>query len=145
DRLPYLAVSHDDGRTWGRPMMIAAPSVREASLPGIDVRPDGAVAVDYMGSANSPGPPYDQPDTCIDAARCAQEGEYFLTGVVPARYARATWNVYLTVTPTGSASRPVFASQSLNNPMDPLIRGDCGPTRCREEYDFLDVEFGPDG
>lgn len=145
DRLPYLAVSRDGGRTWARPMMIAAPGVREATLPGIDVTPSGAVAIDYMASTNSPGPPYEQPEACLDVARCGEEGERFFDGSVPARYSRATWNAYLTVAARPIARNPTFASQSLNNPKDPLVRGDCGPIRCREEFDFLDVEFGPDG
>jgi hypothetical protein len=145
DRLPYLAVSRDGGRTWGRPMMIAAPGVREATLPGVDVTPRGAVAIDYMASTNSPGPPYEQPETCVDVVRCGEEGQRFFDGGVPARYARATWNAYLTVAARPSARNPIFASQSLNDPKDPLVRGDCGPIRCREEFDFLDVEFGADG
>ena len=44
-----------------------------------------------------------------------------------------------------SGRNPLFASESLNDPRDPIIRGDCGPIRCRVEADFLDVEFGPGG
>ena len=49
DGLPYLAVSRDDGSTWGKPMMIGPPGMEEAVLPGIDVGAPGRIAVVYMG------------------------------------------------------------------------------------------------
>jgi hypothetical protein len=40
-RLPYLAVSRNGGKTFGEPLMVSPPGIREASLPAIDVGGDG--------------------------------------------------------------------------------------------------------
>ena len=50
DDRPYLSISHDSGATWSRPMMVAAPGVRMASLPALDVGRPGRIAMAYMGA-----------------------------------------------------------------------------------------------
>lgn len=50
DRKPYLAISRNGGRTWGKPINIGPPVLSAASLPGIDVGRPGRIAVDYMGT-----------------------------------------------------------------------------------------------
>ena len=40
---------------------------------------------------------------------------------------------------------PVFYSGTVNDPKDPLTRGDCGPRRCQDAVDFIDVVISPDG
>ncbi|MFN2524807.1 MAG: sialidase family protein [Actinomycetota bacterium] len=52
DGLPYLAISEDGGESFGSPLMVGAPGVRDASLPSIDVDIDnpGKVALLYMGT-----------------------------------------------------------------------------------------------
>lgn len=122
DRLPYLAVSRDGGVSWDEPLMIAAPGVAETVLPGMAIGPDGALALVYMGSTNSPGPPF------------AADG-----------YDDVTWNGYVTYVQEPTADRPLLATVSLNDPAQPLIHGTCGPFRCQAEFDFIDVQFGPDG
>ena len=122
DRLPYLAISRDGGQTWGKPLMIAPPGVKEANLPGIDIGAAGKIAIVYMGSENSPGKPFP-----------------------PDRYESVTWNGYVTMTTNALANDPIFYSASLNDPHEPLVKGRCGPFRCQAEYDFIDVNIGPDG
>jgi hypothetical protein len=39
----------------------------------------------------------------------------------------------------------VFYSGSVNNDNDPMALGACGPRRCYEAYDFIDVVVGFDG
>jgi hypothetical protein len=122
DRLPYLAISRNGGKKWTKPIMIAAPGVKEASLPSVDVGDTGKVALIYMGSTNSPGRPWNA-------------GEY----------AKVTWNGYMTISSDALAQSPVFYSAPVNNPKDPLIGGECGPFRCQAAFDFLDVVIAPDG
>lgn len=55
-RLPYLSVSRDGGQKWSRPLMIAAPGVREVNLLSIDVGKPGNVAFSYMGTKDRKHP-----------------------------------------------------------------------------------------
>ncbi len=48
--LPYLTISRDHGRRWSKPMMIAAPGVREARHEAVTATGSGHVAVSYLGS-----------------------------------------------------------------------------------------------
>jgi hypothetical protein len=119
NRLPYLVVSTDGGNTWGSPMMVGRPGVVEASLPSIDLGRDGLVAIAYMGTQGAPGPDGD--------------------------YAQVEWDGYVTTTRTALRERPLFFSVSVNDPADPLLRGECPQTKCGPVYDFIDVVVAPDG
>lgn len=127
DLLPYLAVSQDGGETWSDPVPIAPPGVTQSALPAIAIAPSGPVgkiAMAYMGSVNAPGAPYRIP---------------------AADYEGATWNAYLTVTSNGLSGRPRFHTATINDVDDPLVIGKCGTLRCGPEYEFIDVQVGPDG
>jgi hypothetical protein len=60
DRLPYLAVSGDGGKTWGSPKPAAPPGVKEAWGPAMALAPNGTLAFAYYASTSSPGPPFDE-------------------------------------------------------------------------------------
>ncbi len=127
DLLPYLAVSTDDGETWSEPVPVAPPGITQTSLPAVAIGPRGPagkIAIAYMGSTNAPGAPYR-----IDAG--AYEG--------------ATWSGYLTVTQNALSRNPLFHTGTINGTEDPLVVGKCGTLRCGAEYDFIDVQVGPDG
>jgi hypothetical protein len=51
--LPYLVFSRDHGRTWSRPMMIAAPGVRQVIHTAIAATGSGRVAISYLGSTST--------------------------------------------------------------------------------------------
>ncbi len=136
DRLPYLAVSKDGGKKWSKPMMIGPPGLSEANLPGIDVGKPGAVAVVYMGSENSPGPPFRTAPPCVNVFPCR---------FIPDGYEDVTWNGYLTITEDVFAKNPVFYSATVNDKREPLVTMDCGPGRCQDVLDFIDVVIGSDG
>ncbi|MDQ3645561.1 MAG: glycoside hydrolase [Actinomycetota bacterium] len=124
DRLPYLAISRDGGKTWADPMMIGPPGLKESLLPGIDVGAPGKLVVHYMGSTNSPwrGPGTSGSDQ------------------------DTRWNGYLTMTVNALAPRPVFYSATENDPKEPLWVGSCGPDPERCSWgDFFDVVIGVDG
>jgi hypothetical protein len=110
DRLPYLSVSRNHGRTWTTPNMIAAPGVTEAALPSLVAGLPGQVAFTYYGSLNSPGPPFPPPPEDLVA-----------TGT--AAWADVTWNVYITETFDGLAPRPFLWSAAINDPASPSWYG----------------------
>jgi hypothetical protein len=122
DRLPYLARSADRGVTWGTPIMIAPPGLNEAALLQMAVGGNGKIAIVYYGSQNSPGKPWSDAD-----------------------YAETTWAAYISITLDGQEEQPLFYTAPLHDPTDPLIRGTCGPLRCQEVFDFIDIRIGPDG
>lgn len=120
DRLPYLSVSTDHGRTWGPERMIGPPGLTEANIPTITAGRAGGIAVLYMGTTTDYG----------YGAR---------------NYGKAGWSGYITVSTNALDGDPVFTSTTANPLTDPLIRGNCGPGRCGNVFDFLDVIVAPDG
>lgn len=140
DRLPYLAVSRDGGATWSEPMMVGPPDLTEAALPQLIVGGTGKLAFAYVGSTNAPGGPI-PPRDCVedpDPNGCVFAGE-------GRDYSNATWNGYIGTTVDALADRPTFHTAPVNSPADPLVVGECGPIRCQEVFDFIDVRIGPDG
>ncbi|MDQ3953634.1 MAG: glycoside hydrolase, partial [Actinomycetota bacterium] len=139
NRLPYLAVSRDGGESWSKPLMVGPPGLEEAALPSLALGGPGKVAVVYMGSTNSPGKPFHESDDCKpDPVYCFSQ-LFFLGPEDPERYEKVTWNAYMTVTADALDRTPAFQSVSINDPSDPMVRGTCGPIRCKAVYDFLDV------
>ncbi|MGH2753730.1 MAG: hypothetical protein ACRDLB_04795, partial [Actinomycetota bacterium] len=126
DRLPYLAVSKNDGKKWTKPMMVGAPGVKEANLPALDVGGNGEIALTYMGSENSPF------KAGAENAEDAAETE-------DPDYSKTTWNGYMMISANADAARPVFYSATVNDKKDPIYRGECGPGRCGAVYDFIDI------
>jgi len=141
DRLAYLSVSRDEGKSWSQPLMVAPPGVNETSLPAIDVGASGKIAMVFLGTKNSPGP---RPDGTFPGEGDCPPATDACNGDPP-QYANTIWNGYLTVTDEALAPSPLFVSVPVNDSADPLIRGACGPIRCQAEFDFIDVIVGPDG
>lgn len=135
DRLPYLSISKDEGKTWSKPMMVGAPGLREANLPSLDVGAPGHVAIAYMGSENSPGMPFPEFGECTAIGACPE----------PDKYKKVSWNGYMTETHNALDNDPLFYSGTVNNKKDPLIRGTCGPGRCKAVFDFIDIVISPKG
>lgn len=146
DRIPYVAVSRDGGETWGAPIRVAPPELKEANLPNMDLDEKGRLVFVYMGSTNSPGSPFPNDSACSfgDKPEEAVSCPGFEAAAAEV-YAEVTWNGYISLTRNPLHANPVFETAPANDPADPLIRGQCGPFRCQAEYDFIDVEFGPDG
>ncbi len=143
DRFPYVVISRDGGATWGTPIMVGPPGLKEANIPDIRVGAPGKIAVVYMGSTNSPHVPFSEPQDCTEETqKCV---DVFLGNTPPADYTNTTWNGYITVSPNVLDANPTFYTAPVNDPADPLVRGACGPQRCQVEYDFLDVQIAPDG
>jgi hypothetical protein len=123
DRLPYLAVSHDFGRTFGPPLKVSPKGVKEAWGPALDIDAQGRLALAYMGSTDSPGRPW--------------------TG----SYRTTTFTGYLARVAQPFAAHPVVVSAPLTrDPDEALVQGACGPGRCNDKVlDFIDVAMAPDG
>ncbi|MGH2806640.1 MAG: sialidase family protein [Actinomycetota bacterium] len=118
DRLPYMAVSRDGGESWSKPVMIGAPGVNEANLPGIAIGPTGGIAIRYVGTENSPW-----------------NGKE-----VDGEYTETRWNAFLTVIEEPLDDNPVLYSATVNDPSEPLFVGECGPDPIRCGWgDFQDV------
>ena len=139
DRLPYLSISRNGGAEWSKPMMIGPPGIKESTLPKIEAGETGKIAIVYYASTNSPGKPFPQADDCKpDMAGCFGE-LFFLNPPDPERYEKVTWNGYMTLSANALDAKPRFHTAMINDPDDPLVRGTCGPIRCKSVYDFIDV------
>jgi hypothetical protein len=117
---PYLAISRDRGRTWGKPMNLRPPGVTRVSAmtASIDVGAPGRVAIVYMGTR--------------DPARTPEE--------------ETTWDGYMVTSVTALNSNPTFYAASVNDPeTNTLWKGSCGDVRCGNTGDFMDVVVGPEG
>jgi hypothetical protein len=122
DRLPYLAVSNDGGKTFGRPLRVSPPDIREAWGPAIDIDARGRLGLAYMASTNSPGRPW------------------------AGSYREVTFTGYLARIDNPTAARPKVVSAPVTPVDAPLALGSCGPGRCNNGIlDFIDVALAPDG
>ncbi|MDQ3940202.1 MAG: glycoside hydrolase [Actinomycetota bacterium] len=121
DRLPYIATSRDGGETWSRPVMLGFPGLTETVLATLDVGAPGKIAVAYYGTDEVSGKIEDR------------------------TYEGVKWNGYITMSSNIFAEDPVFYSGNVNDPKYPFAMGDCGPRRCQEALDFIDVVVGFDG
>ena len=54
-------------------------------------------------------------------------------------WANTTWHAWLTVSENARDEAPLFTSAVLNDPTVPIVRGNCGPGRCKSLVDFVDV------
>ena len=113
EHLPYLAISRDHGKTWGTPLMIAPPGVREVNFPVIEAGDEGRIAVNFPGTTVG-----DQDD---DAR---------------------PWNQYIVASTNALSDNPTFVSTTANPVDDPIHRGDC-VQRCAGMFDFLDIQISP--
>jgi hypothetical protein len=114
DRLPYLSLSRDHGRTWSAPLMIAPPGVQEVNFPTIDAGDEGRIVIHFPG-----------------------------TVVADRTDAQRPWNLYEIVSTNALEDEPLFVFTTANDPAKPVHRGNCGPGRCAGMFDFLDVVVPP--
>ncbi|MGH2806054.1 MAG: sialidase family protein [Actinomycetota bacterium] len=119
-RMPYISYSRNGGKSWSEPLMLAYPGVTEGVLATLDVGAPGKIAVAYYGTDQVSGP--------IDKRK------YPLS---------VTWNGYITMTANLFEDDPVFYSGIVNDERYPMAKGECGPRRCQEGYDFIDVVISP--
>ena len=121
-RLPYLTYSRNGGKSWSKPMMVGAPGITETALATLDVGAPGKVGIAYYGTDDVGGP--------VDERKYPND---------------VMWDGFMTMSADVFADSPVFYSGTINDPKDPLARGACGPRRCYDALDFIDVVVGFDG
>jgi hypothetical protein len=127
DQKLWLVTSTDGGEYWTKPKMVAAPGVKEVTLPTLDAGDPGKVAIAYMGSENS------------KFAKCQPDCS-------TADYEGVKWNGYITMTANALSDDPLFYSGTANAKSDPFYIGRCDfSNRCSPILDFIDVEISPDG
>jgi hypothetical protein len=114
NRLPWLAVSTDHGATFGEPMMVAPPDVREVNFPEITAGEAGKVAIMFPGTTTANTSDIKRP-----------------------------WNQYVVITTNALDPSPLFVSTTTNTTANPVHRGNCGPGRCTGMWDFLDIVSSP--
>ena len=123
----WLVTSKDGGQRWSKPKMVAAPGVKEVTLPTLDVGDPSKVAIAYMGSENS------------RFAKCRPD-------CTTEDYRGVKWNGYITMTTDALDDDPLFYSGTVNAKSDPLYVGRCDfSNRCSPILDFIDVEIARDG
>lgn len=115
DRLPYLSVSTSGGDEWTKPQMIGYPGLTETVHATVDAGKPGEVAIAYYGTNEVEGP------------------------IEKRKYTEATWDGFMTTTSNALSKRPLFQSGQINPADDPLMKGPCGPRRCYDALDFIDV------
>ena len=115
-RLPFLSISRDHGRTWEEPLMVAPPGVKDVNFPVIAAGDEGKIAINFPGSAQD----------------------------APSSGDRRAWNQYVVVSDNALDANPLFLSATANDPADPVHRGACNG-RCGGIWDFLDIVISEQG
>jgi len=117
DRLPWLSVSRNGGKSWSKPVMIAPKGVKETNLVTLDVGAPGKVALAYYGTTN--------PDADVPT------WNGYLVSAVDVLTSKPT---FYTAT-VNDPKQPLKIGQC----------GTPGSNRCGRVLDFIDVEIAPDG
>jgi len=103
--------------------------VTEAALPVLEAGAGGRLAIGTLVSMDAPAGI--KPSLAVECSRA------------PCRdapgYDAVTWHSNLTVTTNALDPDPLFVSAILNEPGQPIIRGACGPGRCKSDGDFIDL------
>ncbi|MDQ3984890.1 MAG: glycoside hydrolase [Actinomycetota bacterium] len=158
---PYLAISTDEGVTWGR-VQVADNGGQQDPTVDVDSRGNiyyGWISDDllpYLSVSRDRGRTWSKP-LMIGAPGVLRTNLLTLDVGTPGRVAflymgtedaksPTTWNGYMGMTIDALSRSPIFYTGRANREADPLKRGDCGPGPCGEEVlDFLDVVIAPDG
>ena len=118
DKRAYLTISRDGGNTWSDEKDITPPGVAQvaAFATHIDAGAPGRIAYVFMGTSDK-----EAKDTTV-------------------------WSAYMGTSSNALDDDPLFYAAPANDPKtNALWKGECGPLRCGNIGDFLDVEIGPDG
>ena len=110
---PWLAVSHDHGRTFSAPMNVAPPGVEQTNLMTLVAGAEGRIAMTFPGSSSAD---FD------DELR--------------------PWDTWIITSTNAHEAVPPFVATTANPAGDPIHRGDC-TGRCGAMLDFLDIIVSP--
>lgn len=115
DRLPFMSISTNGGKSWSKPVMIAAPGVKGTNLVTMTVGSPGNVAFAYYGTTEDP------------ADR------------------QSRWSGYIASATGVLGKKAIYYSATVAPSNQPFKVNGCGPGRCGRVLDFIDVEIAPDG
>jgi hypothetical protein len=115
DRLPFMSTSTNGGKTWSKPVMIAAPGVKGTNLVTMTVGAPGMVAFAYYGTTEDPADK------------------------------QSRWSGYIASATGVLGKKAIYYSATVNPASQPFKVNGCGPGRCGRVLDFIDVEIAPDG
>lgn len=119
--LPTLAVSVNNGKTWGPAFTVGAPGVTVAKFNAIDAHGVGKIAFTYMGSNVMGGPT-----------------------AVAENYTGTMWHAYIGVVTDALAENPLIQTTMVDSAMDPVAINRC-LDRCDGMGDFMDIQIDPFG
>lgn len=109
----WLAVSRDNGRTFGPPMNVSPPGVEQTNLMTIVAGAEGRVAMTFPGTSSADFDDENRP-----------------------------WDTWVIVSDNALDATPTFLGTTANPAGDPIHRGDC-TGRCGAMLDFLDIVVSP--
>ncbi|MHB8634473.1 MAG: sialidase family protein [Thermoplasmatota archaeon] len=120
-----LSTSKDQGVTWSPPVDVRAPGLTATNLPALAAGGDGRLALAYYGTS--------------------AKGGYKAINAQDANVDNVTWDGYLAEITNATSPTPTVLTARINPQNDPLVRGTCGPGRCRGVFDFIDVQVDHEG
>ena len=123
--LPMLSVSHDDGTTWSAPISIAPPGLTEADQPTLIAGAAGKVAAFFYGTTG---------DCCYGRTDATKT-----TADLPTGLPASPWSPYAVISLNASSASPTFLSTPMTDPRIPALKGNCGPGRCSNSFDYWDL------
>lgn len=138
-RTARLALSHDGGDTWGPAMNVSVPGATQAQILELAVGGVGKVTMVYFASKNAPAGPFPT-TTEPDPTDCDISNRD-----PPEDYDDVTWDAYIVSSWDALSDDPVFVATPVNDPADPIVRGQCRGVGCPGNGDFIDIEIAPDG
>lgn len=123
--MAYLATSTDHGQSWSEPLMYSPPGIHEVNFPTMVAGDPGRIAITF------PATPTDVKED--------ENGN----AVDPAQASGRPWFTYVVMSTNALDPNPTFLSNTANPANDPVHRGNCGPGRCGNMFDFMEATFSP--
>ena len=107
----------------------------EANLVVVEAGAGGRVAIGALVSTDAPAGV--KPAVAVDCHEGPCTDAIF--------YEDVTWHASLTMTADALEEAPLFVTAILNDPSVPIVRGACGPGRCKSNADFTDLTIDAQG
>lgn len=161
--VPMLAISSDEGRSWDRIEIPGKATSPDGAPPTVDIDSRGNIYFGWIGRDNRPyltisrngGANWARPlmiaapgvrQASLPSLDVSARGRVVFSYLATrdARHPKS-WDGYVTVTTSALKPSTVFESVRINESDDPLKTGRCGPGRCGDILDFLDVVIAADG
>jgi hypothetical protein len=135
-----LAVSRDHAKTWGKPLQVSAPGLKQIDLPALAAGAPGQVGVTYYGTSEAPAAAKRSGE--FEESEESEKSEEPGAGAKPEEADRQVGSspppppltAYLTQTTNALAGDPVFYSAPLNDPAKPIFTNYAGNASPRADF-----------